>query len=998
MNSATENRACPSCGAVIPANAPEGICPKCLMAAAAVATDAGQTGGKRPEPPSLERLAAAFPQLDVLEFIGQGGMGAVYKARQKQLDRIVALKVLPPGIGGDPSFAERFTREAKALAKLLHPNIVALFEFGQADGIYYLLMEYVDGVSLGQLLRSSRVSAREALAIVPQICDALQFAHDQGIVHRDIKPENILLDRRGRVKVADFGLAKLVQVNAPLSPSLSPSDGERVAAKPGEGKTPALTAAGKVMGTPNYMAPEQVEHPAEVDHRADIYALGVVFYQMLTGELPGKSMEPPSKKVQIDVRLDEVVLRALEQNPQLRYQQVSEVKTLVETIVATPPSSSRREEDQTEAARPRQNWWTWWLFQSPEAGRICAHLTKEERKHLLVLLLLYSVWVMATIFGIPALNGHMRDVGSGDWIVTAVWAGLFIVSLPMIDRMMRHFFCSTDWARKQGITPGKLRLFSFSARPVETILISENTAAPSTGQVEEQRSKVSWIGTLPKLNGPFVVMRGNRRMLNWPAIGFNVGMGLAMICVVLRIMDSSMSFHGNRANLILLFGLFAVAYIVRGWRDSLTALEAQSAKPGVPLAPARGRDYRTRQSLFGLPLVHVAWGIDPATGRPRTAKGIVAVGPAAIGVIAVGFSAWGLLPCGLVAGGLLPFGLLFAVGFAAVGLVAAGGQAVGLCAVGFWHAVGLVAAGPTAIGLERVLVGRDVLLVPFVLVFVAACLTDWLICAIGSATALTAGVARRKGLEGASDPARAAAPRASQGIRVARTIGSIAAVLVCVLLFGATWFRQLAARNGQWEPRAIRPSPTALQNPLACLRVTDVSREGNIILFRIVSAAGFPAHLLTAEFRGPGIPIMPGAYGSYHYNGPDLSCLLGPDETAAGYADGTHFTGNNLTGWLELVSGKRKVSRMGNRQYGPGEFLYGFYLPDTELAEMAMKQGREVCLGKTNYLGSGASVLLLFDFKRFAGKDAAGKDIWQSLTASLGVTPDFDAARRHESK
>src|ERR1035437_8132185 len=111
-----------------------------------------------------------------------------------------------------------------------------------------------------------------------------------------------------------------------------------------------LTGGGKIMGTPNYMAPEQVEHPGEVDHRADIYALGVVFYQMLTGELPGKRIEAPSKKVQIDVRLDEVVLRALEKNPELRYQQVSEVKTMVETIVATPPGSSRREEAQTEKA------------------------------------------------------------------------------------------------------------------------------------------------------------------------------------------------------------------------------------------------------------------------------------------------------------------------------------------------------------------------------------------------------------------------------------------------------------------------------------------------------------------------------------------------------------------------------------------------------------------------------------------------------------------------
>jgi len=332
MNSTTEQRTCPNCGAVIPANAPQGVCPKCLMAAAAVSTEAGETGGKRPEPPSLERLAAAFQQLEVIEFIGQGGMGAVYKARQKQLDRIVALKVLPPGIGDDPAFAERFTREAKALAKLMHPNIVALFEFGQADGIYYLLMEYVDGVSLGQLLRASRVSARETLAIVPQICDALQYAHDQGIVHRDIKPENILLDRRGRVKVADFDLAKLVESNAPLSPS----DGERADARPREGRTQVLTGAGKIMGTPNYMAPEQAEHPADVDHRADIYALGVVFYQMLTGELPGKPMEPPSKKVQIDVRLDEVVLRALEKQPELRYQQVSEVKTMVESISSSP--------------------------------------------------------------------------------------------------------------------------------------------------------------------------------------------------------------------------------------------------------------------------------------------------------------------------------------------------------------------------------------------------------------------------------------------------------------------------------------------------------------------------------------------------------------------------------------------------------------------------------------------------------------------------------------
>ncbi len=151
-----------------------------------------------------------FPQFEILELIGKGGMGAVYKVRQKELDRIVALKILPPAIGQAPEFANRFAREAKALAKLNHPGIVTLHEFGQQDGLYFILMEFVDGVNLAQLMKTGRISPREALAIVPQICDALQFAHDHGIVHRDIKPENILLDRLGRVKVADFGIAKVV--------------------------------------------------------------------------------------------------------------------------------------------------------------------------------------------------------------------------------------------------------------------------------------------------------------------------------------------------------------------------------------------------------------------------------------------------------------------------------------------------------------------------------------------------------------------------------------------------------------------------------------------------------------------------------------------------------------------------------------------------------------------------------------------------------------------
>ena len=185
-----------------------GLCPECLLQAGFPTGTQTQAGSRRAfVPPDIKEIARLFPQFEVLELIGHGGMGAVYKARQKELDRIVALKVLPPDSGHDAAFAKRFSREAKALAKLNHPGIVTIHEFGHTEGFYFFVMEYVDGVNLRQLLATERVSPREALAIVPQICDALQFAHDQGIVHRDIKPENILLDRRGRVKVADFGLA-----------------------------------------------------------------------------------------------------------------------------------------------------------------------------------------------------------------------------------------------------------------------------------------------------------------------------------------------------------------------------------------------------------------------------------------------------------------------------------------------------------------------------------------------------------------------------------------------------------------------------------------------------------------------------------------------------------------------------------------------------------------------------------------------------------------------
>jgi serine/threonine protein kinase len=347
VNAATA-KDCPTCARPLPSGAPAGLCPACLLAQGAE-TESGAGGPRnRFVPPPLAEIAALFPQLEILRLLGAGGMGAVYQARQPALDRFVALKVLPAEADGGANFEERFNREARALARLSHPNIVAVHEFGQAGRLHYFLMEFVDGANLRQLEQASRLSPREALQLIPQICDALQYAHDEGVVHRDIKPENVLVDRKGRVKIADFGLAKILGHDPEAA---------------------RLTVEGQVMGTPHYMAPEQVERPLAVDHRADIYSLGVVFYEMLTGDLPLGKFAPPSRKVQVDVRLDEIVLRALENDPARRYQQASEVKSGVATVVETPaptgpgeealPSldSSQREKPAPGSSRLGKSWW-----------------------------------------------------------------------------------------------------------------------------------------------------------------------------------------------------------------------------------------------------------------------------------------------------------------------------------------------------------------------------------------------------------------------------------------------------------------------------------------------------------------------------------------------------------------------------------------------------------------------------------------------------------------
>jgi tRNA A-37 threonylcarbamoyl transferase component Bud32 len=265
--------------------------------------------------PEPEEIAPYFPQFEIMDILGRGGMGVVYKARQRDLDRIAALKVLFPEASNDATFGERFLREAKALARLSHPHIVAVHDFGRSAGLCYLVMEFADGPSLRQILAAQPMPLPQAIEVLIQVCDALAYAHAQHIVHRDVKPDNILVDRRAGVKLVDFGIAKLAG-RATLET--------------------ALTVSRQVMGTFFYIAPEQFERPREVDQRADIYALGVVLYEVLTNELPMGRFALPSKRAGTDPQLDRIVMQALEKQPDSRYQRVIEMKEDLERYLAPP--------------------------------------------------------------------------------------------------------------------------------------------------------------------------------------------------------------------------------------------------------------------------------------------------------------------------------------------------------------------------------------------------------------------------------------------------------------------------------------------------------------------------------------------------------------------------------------------------------------------------------------------------------------------------------------
>ena len=265
--------------------------------------------------PTLEALAAMLPAYEFEAFIAQGGMGAVYKARQRSLDRDVAIKVLPRELGEDPDFRKSFETEARAMARLNHPNLIGVYDSGDVDGMLYIAMEYVNGKSLYYSAYNLAVDPAQAATIVKGICDGLAHAHENGVIHRDIKPANILLTPKREPKIGDFGLARPTGAEGP----------------------------GLVMGTPGYTAPEVMEHPEHADRRSDIYAVGVILYELLTGRKQEPNCPLPSAVGGCDRALDTIWQNATHPNPAFRYADAALMsKALSEWLNKASSGASRK--------------------------------------------------------------------------------------------------------------------------------------------------------------------------------------------------------------------------------------------------------------------------------------------------------------------------------------------------------------------------------------------------------------------------------------------------------------------------------------------------------------------------------------------------------------------------------------------------------------------------------------------------------------------------------
>ena len=322
--SSSEPAKCPNCSSPLPDHAPQGLCPKCLFAGLGAETLDDASASVRPPVPTPEELAPHFPQLEILDCLGRGGMGVVYKARQKSLNRLVALKLLAPERVGDPVFAERFSHEAQALARLNHPNIVTIFDAGEEHDLAFIAMEFLKGRDLAPYIKPDNLLPQpKVLSIVARVAEALSYAHVNNVVHRDIKPANIMYDLESdTVKVTDFGIARITDSSK--------------------------TKTGMVLGTPSYMSPEQLAGK-KIEGRSDLFSLGATLYQLLSGQLPfrGDSMAQLMFKIANEPHADilnyipdlapglvAIIDRSLAKNPDDRFQTGEELAGAIRACMA----------------------------------------------------------------------------------------------------------------------------------------------------------------------------------------------------------------------------------------------------------------------------------------------------------------------------------------------------------------------------------------------------------------------------------------------------------------------------------------------------------------------------------------------------------------------------------------------------------------------------------------------------------------------------------------
>jgi eukaryotic-like serine/threonine-protein kinase len=315
-----------------------------------------------PSAPSPQSPAPRLGNYEILDKLGEGGMGEVWRARDARLNRTVAVKILPPDVSGDASRRARFEQEAHALAALNHPNVVAIYDIGTEDGRAYIVSELVDGESLRAIITRGPMPVRKAIDVAGQIADGMAAAHALGIVHRDLKPENVMVTRSGQVKILDFGLAK----QAPTS------SGENTA-------TMALSQPGTVLGTAGYMSPEQVR-AEPVDARSDILSFGAMLYEMLTGRRAFQASssvetmhavinaEPPEfdgELGKLPPALATIVRRCLEKRPEQRFQSAADMAFALRSI--TGSTSTNGAQPALAAAKPKKKAWLW-----PVAAVLCS--------------------------------------------------------------------------------------------------------------------------------------------------------------------------------------------------------------------------------------------------------------------------------------------------------------------------------------------------------------------------------------------------------------------------------------------------------------------------------------------------------------------------------------------------------------------------------------------------------------------------------------------------